>query len=260
MKAGEQARAPRVRPCSRCRAGRSRGVAERWAVCAFPCALGRSGCRARKREGDGATPIGRWRCARSSIAPTACAGRARRLPVRRDRRHDGWCDAPGRPQLQPARAPSLSGERRAPVAGGWALRRGRRARPQRPAARARARQRHLHARRAAGLRADRGLHRPRARAPAARARAARAAVGDRVCAVGRAKKAPGAFAPGVQEHVPGKWRARQAARPDGARASPQTASVVVSALAVIDEVEALALLVGAGPQTDERPQDHEDDG
>ena len=27
----------------------------------IPCALGRSGCRAIKREGDGASPLGHWR-------------------------------------------------------------------------------------------------------------------------------------------------------------------------------------------------------
>ena len=37
-------------------------------------------------------------------------------------------------------------------------------------------------------------------------------------------------------------------------------SVVVGALAVIDEVETLALLVGAGPQADDRLHDHEQDG
>src|SRR6476660_5806731 len=36
-------------------------------------------------------------------------------------------------------------------------------------------------------------------------------------------------------------------------------SVVVSALAMIDEIETLALLIGAGPQTDDHFQHQEDD-
>lgn len=61
----------------------------------FPCALGRSGVRSRKREGDGATPLGTfrllavlWRADRGLPPPTA-------LPRRPIRRHDGWCDAVG---------------------------------------------------------------------------------------------------------------------------------------------------------------------
>jgi len=60
----------------------------------FPCAVGRAGIRARKREGDGATPAGAWRL-------RAVLYRADRVPrprtalaIRRIRRDDGWCDAP----------------------------------------------------------------------------------------------------------------------------------------------------------------------
>jgi L,D-peptidoglycan transpeptidase YkuD (ErfK/YbiS/YcfS/YnhG family) len=60
----------------------------------FPCAVGRTGIRARKREGDGATPAGAWRL-------SAVLYRADRVPrprtalaIRRIRRNDGWCDAP----------------------------------------------------------------------------------------------------------------------------------------------------------------------
>ena len=60
-----------------------------------PGMIGRGGLRARKREGDGASPVGAW--------PLRCvlyrADRVRRpvtrLPVRPVRRLDGWCDAPG---------------------------------------------------------------------------------------------------------------------------------------------------------------------
>jgi L,D-peptidoglycan transpeptidase YkuD (ErfK/YbiS/YcfS/YnhG family) len=60
----------------------------------FPCALGRSGLAASKREGDGATPIGRWRLLsvlyRSDHGPRPLTG----LPVNAIGRDDGWCDAP----------------------------------------------------------------------------------------------------------------------------------------------------------------------
>ena len=58
------------RPLPRAKAGCEHG-ALRW-----PCALGRSGRRARKREGDGATPIGRWLVRASSIARIEWRGRA----------------------------------------------------------------------------------------------------------------------------------------------------------------------------------------
>lgn len=59
-----------------------------------PCALGRTGIRAGKREGDGATP-------RASLPLLAALWRADRLrrprtalPLRAIRPDDGWCDAP----------------------------------------------------------------------------------------------------------------------------------------------------------------------
>ena len=63
---------------------------------AIPCALGRSGTTARKREGDGATPIGsypilhaRVNRSRWGMPPLAA------LPLRGVRASDGWCDAVG---------------------------------------------------------------------------------------------------------------------------------------------------------------------
>jgi len=59
------------------------------------CALGTGGRRARKREGDGATPIGRWRLSevfyRADRLPRPRTG----LPVRALKPCDGWCDAVG---------------------------------------------------------------------------------------------------------------------------------------------------------------------
>jgi L,D-peptidoglycan transpeptidase YkuD (ErfK/YbiS/YcfS/YnhG family) len=60
----------------------------------YPCALGRSGRRALKREGDGATPVGIWE-AREVLYRPDRVGRPRTgLRVRPIRRADGWCDAP----------------------------------------------------------------------------------------------------------------------------------------------------------------------
>ena len=72
---------------------RQRGllVADGLTVC---CALGRSGIAGSKREGDGATPLGRWR-------PVVVYYRADRLPCPATRLltlslspEDGWCDDP----------------------------------------------------------------------------------------------------------------------------------------------------------------------
>jgi L,D-peptidoglycan transpeptidase YkuD (ErfK/YbiS/YcfS/YnhG family) len=61
---------------------------------ATPVVLGRAGIRANKREGDGATPTGRfrplrmwWRADRSPRPPT-------RLPARRIRPDVAWCENP----------------------------------------------------------------------------------------------------------------------------------------------------------------------
>ena len=75
-------------------AGRTRGRLRIGQLC-YPCALGRSGCRAAKREGDGATPLGLWK-PRAVYYRADRVGRPRSgLPVRVLRPHDGWCDAPG---------------------------------------------------------------------------------------------------------------------------------------------------------------------
>jgi L,D-peptidoglycan transpeptidase YkuD (ErfK/YbiS/YcfS/YnhG family) len=83
----------------------------RWPGGAAPCALGRSGVVAAtaKREGDGATPAGRfalrsvlWRADRETRPET-------RLRVAAIRPTDGWCDDPTRPEYNRAVAlPSYS--------------------------------------------------------------------------------------------------------------------------------------------------------
>lgn len=72
----------------------------------IPCALGRAGIGAAKREGDGRTPRGTfpirrlwWRAEHGPRPVTA-------LPVRMIRESDGWCDAPGdRNYNRPVRLP-----------------------------------------------------------------------------------------------------------------------------------------------------------
>lgn len=59
-----------------------------------PVALGRSGISARKREGDGATPLGTWRVERVLYRADRVARPMTGLPVVRIRRDDGWCDEP----------------------------------------------------------------------------------------------------------------------------------------------------------------------
>lgn len=72
-----------------------------------PCALGRGGVRADKREGDGATPLGTFPLRRlwyraDRLDVPSVAG----LPTRVIRREDGWCDDSASPQYnQPVTLP-----------------------------------------------------------------------------------------------------------------------------------------------------------
>ena len=61
----------------------------------YPCALGKAGLTAEKREGDHKTPMGRF-CLRGLLyRPDRFAAPPRTaLPVRSLTPHDGWCDAP----------------------------------------------------------------------------------------------------------------------------------------------------------------------
>ena len=72
----------------------SQGILQ-WAGMVFPCALGRGGIRAIKREGDGATPLGSMRLLHGYFREGRAAARSSPLPFRPIRARDGWCDAPG---------------------------------------------------------------------------------------------------------------------------------------------------------------------
>ena len=60
----------------------------------WPVALGRGGILADKREGDGATPRGRFRLLRLWWNPERGLRPATRLPVRRIAPNDAWCEDP----------------------------------------------------------------------------------------------------------------------------------------------------------------------
>jgi len=59
-----------------------------------PCALGRSGITRRKREGDGATPAGRFRLLSVLYRPDRVGRPRTGLPVVALSPSDGWCDDP----------------------------------------------------------------------------------------------------------------------------------------------------------------------
>lgn len=61
----------------------------------FPVALGRSGIRAGKKEGDGATPFGAWVYTKVLYRPDKLRRPQTPLHAEPLRRNNGWCDAPG---------------------------------------------------------------------------------------------------------------------------------------------------------------------
>src|SRR5690242_15496138 len=79
----------------------------------FPCALGRSGVTAQKREGDGATPAGQFRLVLVYYRPDRIRRPATRLPVEPIHPHDGWCDDPAdRNYNRPVKLPYAAGHER----------------------------------------------------------------------------------------------------------------------------------------------------
>jgi L,D-peptidoglycan transpeptidase YkuD (ErfK/YbiS/YcfS/YnhG family) len=65
-----------------------------WRGLEFRCAVGRSGFRRDKREGDGATPVGRFPLRQVLYRPDRIAPPRTGLPLRTIRCDDGWCDDP----------------------------------------------------------------------------------------------------------------------------------------------------------------------
>ncbi len=61
----------------------------------IPCAIGRSGITRLKREGDGASPAGRFALAALLFRPDHGPRPRTALPARPVRTSDGWCDDPG---------------------------------------------------------------------------------------------------------------------------------------------------------------------
>ena len=73
------------------------------------CALGRSGVTHMKREGDGATPVGRLRLLSLIVRPDRMRPQSA-LPMHVLRRSDGWCEAPRHGSYnRPIRLPSSAG-------------------------------------------------------------------------------------------------------------------------------------------------------
>ena len=62
------------------------------------CAIGRSGIAARKMEGDGATPAGRFPLRRVLYRADRADRPRTGLPCQAIASRDGWCDAPGDPR------------------------------------------------------------------------------------------------------------------------------------------------------------------
>jgi L,D-peptidoglycan transpeptidase YkuD (ErfK/YbiS/YcfS/YnhG family) len=61
----------------------------------FPCALGRGGISANKREGDGATPLGRMRILSGYFRGDHVAGKRTRLKMTPIGAALGWCEVSG---------------------------------------------------------------------------------------------------------------------------------------------------------------------
>ena len=70
----------------------------------LPCSMGRSGliAAADKREGDGATPMGRWRLLHVYYRADRIDAPVSALPVSAISDQDGWCDAPDDPNYNRA--------------------------------------------------------------------------------------------------------------------------------------------------------------
>ncbi|MAN78989.1 MAG: hypothetical protein CMM77_00840 [Rhodospirillaceae bacterium] len=72
---------------------RTRGTVT-WGRRRAECALGRSGIAAIKKEGDGATPVGRFALRRLFYRPDRTTRPETALPIQPITPHLGWCDDP----------------------------------------------------------------------------------------------------------------------------------------------------------------------
>jgi L,D-peptidoglycan transpeptidase YkuD (ErfK/YbiS/YcfS/YnhG family) len=73
----------------------------------FPCALGPAGIVRIKREGDGATPAGRFRLIWGYYRPDRPRPRAAGVSLKPMRRDQGWCEDPSSPRYnRPVRLPA----------------------------------------------------------------------------------------------------------------------------------------------------------
>jgi L,D-peptidoglycan transpeptidase YkuD (ErfK/YbiS/YcfS/YnhG family) len=78
----------------------------RWEGHTYRCALGRTGVRVDKREGDGATPAGRFPLRRVLYRRDRLSTPTTLLPVAPLTPEDGWCDDTADPQYnRPVRLP-----------------------------------------------------------------------------------------------------------------------------------------------------------
>ena len=79
----------------------------------YRCALGRGGVAAEKREGDGATPAGRFPLRRVLYRADRLPAPTTALPVATISKTDGWCDDPADPAYNlPVALPSEAGHER----------------------------------------------------------------------------------------------------------------------------------------------------
>lgn len=78
----------------------SRGVLS-WQGRRYRCALGKSGVRGDKAEGDGATPAGRFFLRRVFYRSDRISRPETGLPVRAISPRDGFCDDPGHADYNP---------------------------------------------------------------------------------------------------------------------------------------------------------------
>lgn len=63
----------------------------------YACAIGRGGVQVDKREGDGATPVGRYHLKRVYYRPDKGPAPETKLPTQAIKPQDGWCNDPTHP-------------------------------------------------------------------------------------------------------------------------------------------------------------------